>query len=192
LNTKEKIIKCAIEIFLEDGYKNLSMRKIADCSGLSATAIYRHYKDKNELIQEIVHLGFDKLFFTLTNRFSFIKNNKSNTKKNLIQCLDDYKTFCLDNSSYYRVMFLVEDEIDFRETKAYNTGVSRKSFQFLHDITSQYLQSIDSKLDPSFASLTLWSHIHGILSLYILKRIQVEDLHTFYKKSTSLLLRGLE
>lgn len=133
------------------------MRKIAECSGLSATAIYRHYKDKNELIQEIVQHGFDKLFFTLSNRFSLIKNKKSNTKKNLIQCLDDYK-----------------------------------SFQFLLDITSQYLKSIDSKLDPSLASLTLWSHIHGILSLYILKRIQVEDLDTFYKKSTSILLRGLE
>lgn len=47
---KEKILVVAVEILEVDGLINLSMRAIAKKLNVQASAIYNHYKDKQELI----------------------------------------------------------------------------------------------------------------------------------------------
>lgn len=47
--TYQKILHAAKEEFLTKGYEKASMRSIAQQVGISATAIYRHFKDKETL-----------------------------------------------------------------------------------------------------------------------------------------------
>ena len=51
--TRDKILKSAIEIFLEVGYQEASMRKIAARAGITAGAIYKHFSGKEEMFGEI-------------------------------------------------------------------------------------------------------------------------------------------
>lgn len=50
--SREKILFTAAEMFVKEGYKVVSMRKIALALGYSHGAIYYHFKDKAELIQK--------------------------------------------------------------------------------------------------------------------------------------------
>lgn len=52
--TKEQILKAAMEEFMENGYKDASMRKIASKVGITATALYRHYGGKEEIFDAVV------------------------------------------------------------------------------------------------------------------------------------------
>lgn len=52
-NTKEKIIAVSIEEFACKGYDNASMRKIAERVGIKASSIYNHFKNKEEILEEI-------------------------------------------------------------------------------------------------------------------------------------------
>ena len=51
--TKELILRSAMDIFLEAGYQEASMRKIAAKAGITAGAIYKHFSGKEEMFEEI-------------------------------------------------------------------------------------------------------------------------------------------
>ena len=59
--TRELILKSATEIFLEVGYQEASMRKIAAKAGITAGAIYKHFSGKEEMFEEIFRAGGRKL-----------------------------------------------------------------------------------------------------------------------------------
>jgi AcrR family transcriptional regulator len=48
---RRKIFDAASELFAQEGYQNVSMRKIAERIEYSPTTIYLYFKDKNELFK---------------------------------------------------------------------------------------------------------------------------------------------
>lgn len=53
-STKEKILDVAITQFSERGYDSVSMREIAGAVGIRESAIYRHYKGKEHIMDAII------------------------------------------------------------------------------------------------------------------------------------------
>lgn len=56
-NTKEKILNAALELFSEKGYSDTNLQNIADAVGIVKSALYRHYRSKDEIWQAI----FDRM-----------------------------------------------------------------------------------------------------------------------------------
>ena len=50
---RDEILKAASEIFVTDGYERATIRKIAQEVGISATALYIHFKDKDAIFLEL-------------------------------------------------------------------------------------------------------------------------------------------
>src|ERR1700692_3574121 len=50
---RERIIEAAGKVFVEEGYKNLSMRRVAQEAGCSQMAMYRHFANKEALTQHL-------------------------------------------------------------------------------------------------------------------------------------------
>ncbi len=59
--TRDLILNSAMEIFLEAGYQEASMRKIAAKAGITAGAIYKHFSGKEEMFAEIFNACGQKL-----------------------------------------------------------------------------------------------------------------------------------
>ncbi len=59
--TRAAILKSAMEVFLETGYQEASMRKIAARAGITAGAIYKHFSGKEEMFNEIFEESGRKL-----------------------------------------------------------------------------------------------------------------------------------
>lgn len=53
-DTYHLILKAAKQEFLEKGYEKASMRAIAGRVGITATALYRHFKDKEDIFSALV------------------------------------------------------------------------------------------------------------------------------------------
>jgi len=60
--TKEKILKVSTALFSEFGYKGASVRKIAKEVGIRESAIYNHYKNKEEIFLEVAKGIFSSPF----------------------------------------------------------------------------------------------------------------------------------
>ena len=54
MNTKEKIIQVAFNMFLQKGYKEVSLKQIVDAVGLTKGAFYHHFTGKEQLFRQIV------------------------------------------------------------------------------------------------------------------------------------------
>lgn len=59
--TRATILQSAKEIFLECGYQEASMRKIAARAGITPGAIYKHFSGKEEMFGEIFAESGNKL-----------------------------------------------------------------------------------------------------------------------------------
>jgi AcrR family transcriptional regulator len=68
-NTREAIIKAALELFLEQGYSATSMRQIALQSGLVVGGIYNHFRSKEEIYKAVLiaHHPFTLAFPALSS-----------------------------------------------------------------------------------------------------------------------------
>jgi AcrR family transcriptional regulator len=61
LGLRERLIEAASKIIVEEGYENLSMRRVAQVAGCSQMAMYRHFANKEGLTQHIcsqLYIGF--------------------------------------------------------------------------------------------------------------------------------------
>ena len=52
-DTKERLIKAALELFSENGYEGTSVDQIAKAVGIRAPSIYAHFKGKDEILQAV-------------------------------------------------------------------------------------------------------------------------------------------
>ncbi len=62
ISTKQKIFETSAKLFSKNGYNGVSMREIAKEVGIKESSIYNHYKNKQEIINNL----FDFLAETIT------------------------------------------------------------------------------------------------------------------------------
>ncbi|MFG2953710.1 TetR/AcrR family transcriptional regulator [Streptomyces sp. NPDC048291] len=64
--TREQIIEAAVEISTAEGPAKVSFRSLGARLGVVATALYRHFRDKDELMLALA----DQIFVEMTDRFT--------------------------------------------------------------------------------------------------------------------------
>jgi len=52
--TKEKILKTALKLFSSKGYKATTVRDIAGTMGVKQSALYNHFKNKDEILETLI------------------------------------------------------------------------------------------------------------------------------------------
>jgi AcrR family transcriptional regulator len=58
-NSRERILAAAAEIAAESGYEGTTISKVTKRSGLPVSSVYWFFKDKDELLAEVVRHSFD-------------------------------------------------------------------------------------------------------------------------------------
>lgn len=103
--TKEKIIKVSTTLFCELGYRGASVRKIASEVGIRESAIYNHFKSKEEIFLEIAKDIFSSPF-TITS--DEIRNLATRGKPFLQKFTMQYKmlTFDKKNENMFRLLMI--------------------------------------------------------------------------------------
>jgi AcrR family transcriptional regulator len=59
-STKEKLLTATIEVLLRDGYSGLTMKEVAQASGVSNGALMHHYTTKAELVVEATAMVYEE------------------------------------------------------------------------------------------------------------------------------------
>ena len=69
MDTRENIVKTALGLFLQKGYEKTSLNDIAREVGISKPAIYHYFKNKDELIHQVLTLFFEEMGKWSKSRF---------------------------------------------------------------------------------------------------------------------------
>lgn len=64
---KDKIIIKATELFLNLGFKSVTMDELAEGLGISKKTIYVHFQNKTKLVEEVTFYLFDKICIEIDN-----------------------------------------------------------------------------------------------------------------------------
>lgn len=161
-DTAARLLAAARDLFLSAGLAGFSMRKVAAAVGVSATAIYRHYDDKDALIFAVAEEGF-RLF----GEHLVAGQGAPDALSRLLAAGDGYLSFALEHTDYYRVIFMSDAPCMQRFTDAANTRF-QPTFQFLVDRVGQCQAEGQIRPgDPVALAVGVWAHCHGLVSLWI-------------------------
>lgn len=97
---KKKILDAAEKIFMEGGFEDLSMRKIAKIIDYSPTTIYRYFENKHDILNAIT----DKIHSDLSEQFKKINIDESiDSLSKLKKLIYKYIMFGIKNPNVYRL-----------------------------------------------------------------------------------------
>ena len=161
--TREKILEAARDLYVEQGPRALSMRKIAARVGVSAPAIYRHFEGKEALVVEVCREGFE-----LFSSYLMRGLRGADPRERLAMTGRGYLAFALDHPRYYRVMFM-SPHPDFDELVSASEAALSPTFQFLVDRVSECQRDglLDSASEPRQLARSIWAHSHGLVALWL-------------------------
>ncbi|MBN1364363.1 MAG: TetR/AcrR family transcriptional regulator [Syntrophaceae bacterium] len=189
--TRGKILDTALSIIIEEGFNNLSLRKIASRLNVTATTIYNYYTNKDEINLMIRIRGFEKLYDLLTKR-SAPFNNTADRIKAMIRA---YIEFGLTNPSYYDIMFNLHTPkyLDYVGTEIEPLAHMEKQnalkcLSLFIEPISAYIPAKGEKKDHYvlFQIVKYWSDLHGFITLNNSRLFHevLDDVDSFIKERT--------
>lgn len=166
---RDKILDAARELFATDGYEATSMRKIAEKVEYSPTAIYLHFKDKEALVHELCMSDFAQLSARAVQVAKV-----ADPIERLKQLAQMYVGFALEHPNHYRLMFMtpLPKQHPTEEELQRMQDPDEDSYAFLLHTVNEAMQAgrFRAELkDPEMVAQVLWSAVHGVASLHIVK-----------------------
>ena len=175
----------------ESGLAGFSMRKLAAAVELSATALYRHYADKEQLLVAACAEGFERFAKSL-----WLALQEPTDWERLRATPRQYLRFAMAEPHFYRVMFMTPLKIIGWESipEAHQRRISG-TFEFLVDRVSAARRTQPFIWDDARQlAASIWSHCHGLVALRLDRHFDDLDearFEAFYAVSIDAHLRGL-
>lgn len=101
--TDKKILAAARRVLEHDGVEALSMRPVAKAVGITVMAIYRHYPNRQALLDAVATEGFNDLVEWLGKR-----RFTGDAETRLMKVLDVFVQFALEYPKLFELMFLAK------------------------------------------------------------------------------------
>jgi AcrR family transcriptional regulator len=162
---RREILDAASELFVQEGYQSVSMRKIADKIEYSPTTIYLYFRNKADLLATICDETFEQMIAVHAKITAEANDPISGLRKGLRAYVD----FGLAHPSHYVLTFMTPFASgDFPDDFAYEDSPGGRSFDVLREAVRECVErGAFRDVDVAVASQALWSVIHGLTSLLI-------------------------
>lgn len=165
---RQTILDAARELFVNEGYENVSMRRIAEKIEYSPTTIYLYFKDKTELLFAIC----DETFAKLSKKMDTLFQERHDPVESLRKGCRSYVDFGLKHPNHYKVTFINHPELHLGKEHYLRKGSKgMEAYGYLcRAVEACVVQHRFRETDVEAISQMLWAVIHGITSLLITKR----------------------
>ena len=100
---KQRILDAARELFVRDGYENVSMRKIAEKIEYSPATIYTYFEDKDEILDSLCEETF---LYLHEHKLAAFQQMKGDPLELLKKGMETYIRFGLEHPNHYIVTFI--------------------------------------------------------------------------------------
>lgn len=189
---RQQLVQGAVKLLREDGEAGLSMRKLAADVGVSRTAPYHHFKDKDELLCAIAEEGFTRMLRLLEKGadegFDLLSADGMRTS------FLEYVKFATENPEYYDLMFGGALWRSKSLTESLRQ-VAYESFRKDLQVMKRYQEAgrIRADLDLLRFSQVRWSVMHG-MSRFMIDGIYMDSsaIEAMTETAVEMFLRFLD
>lgn len=170
-NLKQALIDAGIKIINEEGEQSLSLRKVAAACGVSHSAPYAHFKDKEELLSAIkssVTEHFTEYLYQAVDRMKGESADKA-----IIAMGRSYVKFFIDNPDYYQFLFY-NQKITVHLTAGEIHEEDYPPYLLLRTLFFRHLDEKGISLSEDEIEIELikiWSTVQGIASIACMENV---------------------
>jgi AcrR family transcriptional regulator len=165
-NLRQRVLEVAEELFVTDGYRNVSMRKIAETIEYSPTTIYRLFRNKADIMNHLLARGYDGVY----RRYEkILARRPASPLETLNRVITEYVKYALDNPNHYELWFKTG------QIELIDHQLRMRHGDWSHRVYHVWLERIDEckaeGLLPDRETLVLfqliWGSVIGMISLRI-------------------------
>ncbi len=169
---RRKILDAASELFVAEGYRNVSIRKVAEKVEYSPAALYSYFPSKDDLFFALAEEGFRKLFEFTNEQRVFEGDPLEGVREGYLR----YYRFSRLHPEYFELMFI--------DRTVPQIGRDWQRFAFvtrmIGEVCGLLKRAIDAgyfpkDTDPEVAFHILWAAIHGPAATALCHRLAPDE-----------------
>ena len=176
MSTREKIIEVSLELFAKRGFSGVSVRDIASAVGVRESALYKHFKNKQDILDKLIVEMQDRIHKTYIEQQvpeAVSKDVAKGYRQLSVEQLKDisWQLFCLYTkdpmvSNYRKLLMremLVNEHIADLYSEAFITGVLKRQGETFLALTED---GMFRKEDAKIVALHFYGPIFMLFQLY--------------------------
>ena len=185
---RQTLLDAALELLQTDGAAALTLRAVARAAGVSHTAPYRHFKDRNALVAAVADDAFERLGAAISAAVAEGPRGVAALERGLAA----YVAFAHAHPAEYRVMF--GPEVSTSGERAADAPAGLQVFGILREgIAALQERRLVGPGHPTLMATTAWATLHGLVMLSLDGRIAAtgSSIDTLVAAASDILLSGM-
>ena len=158
---REALIRATRQLVEERGAENFTLADACRVAGVTTAAPYRHFKGRQEILEEIASRGFDEL---RAKSMTAVAAKGEGTLEAIIAMGHAYVGFAVEQTAVFRLMFGQQPSLKKAE-HVLDTG--HACFGHVIEQVALYCKRSKVRGDAQEIALRLWTFVHGAASLLI-------------------------
>jgi len=186
--TASRIVAAARKLLDSEGADAVTMRRVAQAVSITAMAIYRHYPNREGLLNAVANAGFEELAGQLAG-----KQFSGTIKERLTLMADIYVDHALHNPKLFELMFLMPRAAARRYPQDFKAGHSPTA-NLMVDLIREGMASGYFREDDAWEiTFEMGGLSHGLIMLYLGGRMDVspQEFRELYKRSFMRYIHGI-
>jgi AcrR family transcriptional regulator len=164
-----EILAAAKDLFMAQGFETVTTRKLADHAGISQTGLYVYFKNKEEILDALCHVTFEKL----TDQLCALAEVTEPGPALLSGLMRGYIEFGLDHPDEYQLAFMVSHGVVRHHDKDLSRPIEQQPpglqafLMFREQIARLVEAGVVRPADPTLMTQTIWAAVHGVVALFL-------------------------
>lgn len=161
--TRDRILEASLEVFSEKGFHLATVDDIADLAGVGKGTLYRYFKNKEALFNEVVNVRLQQL----ETKAERILDGHDDVLTLISKYMQLYFEFFDQNQRFYRVM--VQEQLDFRHRvqDLYIEKLMRRVPLLKRKISEARLRNIVKDVNFQTVFYGVMGFMHGVIQRWL-------------------------
>lgn len=156
---REALIAATRELLIEHGPDGFTLADACRRAGVTTAAPYKHFRGKQEVLQEIISRGFDEL--TAANAKAVAEGGPG-TLAGITAMVISYLNFAVVQPAVFRLMF--GHKSDLRTVEHIDESGNQCLKNVINEVAT-FSRKHGQKADAELVAIRLWTFVHGASSL---------------------------
>ena len=156
---REALIAATRELLIEHGPDGFTLADACRRAGVTTAAPYKHFRDKQEILEEIVARGFDEL---AAANAEAVAEGGPGTLAGITAMGISYLDFAVAQPAVFRLMFGHKSKL--REVRQVDES-GNQCLKNVIDEVAAYSRAHGHTADAEEIAIRLWTFVHGASSL---------------------------